>query len=48
MGVENYIFGMKSGQDLENRPAYPHQEFPGVPPPPTPGIHLLNNLGLEV
>ena len=36
MGVENYIFGLRSGQDLENRPAYPHQEFPGVPPPPLP------------
>ena len=22
------------GQDLENRAAHPHKEFPGVPPPP--------------
>ena len=29
--MENYIFGLKSGQDLENRVAH-HQEFPGVPP----------------
>ena len=26
-------FGLKSGQDLKNRVAHPHQEFPGVPPP---------------
>ena len=32
MGVENYIFGLKSGQDLKNRAAHLHQEFPGVPP----------------
>ena len=23
------FFGLKSGQDLENRAAHPHQEFPG-------------------
>ena len=29
------FFGLKSGQDLENRSAHPPpQEFPGVPPPP--------------
>ena len=28
------FFGLKSGQDLENRAAHPHQEFSGVPPPP--------------
>ena len=27
------FFGLKSGQDLENRAAHPHQEFPRVPPP---------------
>ena len=27
------FFGLKSGQDLENRAAHPHQEFSGVPPP---------------
>ena len=26
------FFGLKSGQDLENRGAHPHQDFPGVPP----------------
>ena len=26
------FFGLKSGQDLKNRAAHPHQEFPGVPP----------------
>ena len=26
-------FGLKSGQDLKNRVAHPHQEFPGVFPP---------------
>ena len=25
------FFGPKEGQDLENRAAHPHQEFPGVP-----------------
>ena len=28
-------FRLKSGQDLENRAAHPHQEFPGVSPKPT-------------
>ena len=27
------FFGLKSGQDVENQAAHPHQEFPGVPPP---------------
>ena len=31
-GAENNSFGLKSGQDLENRAAHPHQEFPGVHP----------------
>ena len=35
-GVETYIFGLKSGQDLKNQAALPHQEFPGIPPPPSP------------
>ena len=26
-----FQFGLKQGQDLENRAAQPHQEFPGVP-----------------
>ena len=26
------FFGLKEGQDLENRAAHPHLEFPGVPP----------------
>ena len=26
------FFGLKSGQDLKNRPAHPDQEFLGVPP----------------
>jgi len=26
------FFGLKRGQDLENRAAHPHQEFPRVPP----------------
>ena len=30
------FFGLKEGQDLENRAAQPHQGFLGVPPPPTP------------
>ena len=32
-GVRNDKFvGFRYGQDLENRAAHPHQEFPGVPP----------------
>ena len=27
------VFGLKWGQDLENRVAHPHYEFPGIPPP---------------
>ena len=27
------FFGLKSGQDMKNRAAHRHQEFPGVPPP---------------
>ena len=30
--MENYIFWSESGQDLENRGAHHHQDFPGVPP----------------
>ena len=33
------VFGLKSGQDLENRAAHPYQEFPGVPLPWK--MHLL-------
>ena len=28
------VFGLKWGQELENRPAHPREEFPGVLPPP--------------
>ena len=35
------FFGLKKGQDLENRAAVPHQEFPGLLPPPTPGLTML-------
>ena len=38
------FFRLKSGQDLKNRAAHPHQEFPGVPPQPPrpfpPGGHI--------
>ena len=27
-----HFIGLKLGQDLENRAAHPHREFPGVPP----------------
>ena len=30
------FFGQKSGQDLKNRAAHTHQEFPGVHSPPPP------------
>ena len=36
------FFGLKSGQDLENRAAHSHQEFPGVPPPPLPAPRANN------
>ena len=34
------FFGLKEGQDLENRAAQPHQAFLGVLPPP--GTQLIN------
>ena len=34
-------FGLKSGQDLKNRVAHSHQEFPGVPPPPPQEICIF-------
>ena len=34
------FFGPIWGQDLENRAAYPRQEFPGVPPPPFSSLDL--------
>ena len=38
-GVENlHFFGPKSGQDLRNWAAHPHQEFPGVTPLPPPPV----------
>ena len=37
------FFGLQQGQDLENRAAHPHQEFPGVPPGPFPFIHRLGS-----
>ena len=30
------FFGLKSGQVLKSRAAQPHQELPGVTPPPLP------------
>ena len=36
------FFGLKQGQDLENKAAHPHQEFPGVPP----GNKRFNHLHL--
>ena len=30
------FFGLKSGQDLKNRAAHSHEEFPEVYPPPPP------------
>ena len=34
------LFGLKSGQDLKNRAAHPHEEFPGV----TPGAKVSGSL----
>ena len=37
MGVENYIFWSEIRSGFEEQGGTPHQEFPGVgPPPPTP------------
>ena len=37
--------GLKSSQDLRNRAAHPHQEFPGVPPAPPSWytVSVINN-----
>ena len=40
-GVENDIFWFEIGQDLKNRMAHPHLEFPAVT------LHLLNNWRLR-
>ena len=31
LGMQITFFGQKSVQELKNRAAHPHQEFPGVP-----------------
>ena len=36
-------FGLKLGQDLENRAAHPYQKFRGVLPPPPPGQGSSND-----
>ena len=37
------FFGLKQGQELGNRAAYTHQEFPGEPhPPPTPVTYQVS------
>ena len=35
------FFGLKKGQDLENRAAHPHREFPGIPHLPRTEIHTV-------
>ena len=42
------FFGLKSGQDLENRAAHPYPEFPGVPPPPgcNPLFYFVSSFSL--
>ena len=37
------VFGLKSGQDLGNRAAHPHQEFAGVPP----GSSIFKDMNTE-
>ena len=44
-GAENYIFGLKSGEDLENWAAHPREEFLGVPPPP--GGYTVNSISAD-
>ena len=38
MGVENYIFWSEIRSGFEEQGGTPHQEFPGVSPPPPPGL----------
>ena len=45
--MENDIFGLKQGQDLENQAAHPHQEFPGVPTGNKRFNHLLFCLSIR-
>ena len=48
MGVKNYIFGLRSGQDLENRPAYPPPRIPrSTPPPPARVSTFWTTWGLK-
>ena len=48
MGMENDSFCLKQGQDLGNRATQPHQEFPGVPPPPPSGLALARYVSISV
>ena len=36
-----HFFGLKSGQDLKNRAAHLHQEFPVVPPGAYSLVHII-------
>ena len=38
------FFGLKQGQDLEDRAAHPHQEFAGGNPPPGHLPYLYHDL----
>ena len=39
------LFGLEQGQELENRAAHPHEEFPEVTPPPYSGFFPSTILG---
>ena len=39
------FFGLKYGQDLENRAAHPHQDSQGYSPPP--GLKVVKRLGWD-
>ena len=47
VGSKMTLFGLKYGQDLENRVAHSHQEFPGVPPRALKAVNYLQSAETE-
>ena len=44
-GVEDFIFWSETGSGFREPGGTPHQEFPGVPPPP--GLHVSDSFHLS-